>query len=178
MREARCERRPRLPHPGLSSFSNRCARSRPTRRTGDDYLMSMSRSTPRGLRLAALLSLAACGGSHTAPPPAAPATALRTAPRLVAALHAVRVNETLLNYRLVGDQGTAVVFVHDSYGDLDDWSAQLATFAATHRVLVYCRRSASPRPTSSDRATGHMSRSLSPMSTPTSSARSSSPSRP
>src|SRR6266568_7385706 len=68
------------------------------------YLTAMPRSTTQGLRLGALLSLAACGGSHTAPLPA-PTAAPRTAPRLVAALHAVRVNETLLNYRLVGDQG-------------------------------------------------------------------------
>ncbi len=113
------------------------------------YLTAMPRSTTQGLRLGALLSLAACGGSHTAPLPA-PTAAPRTAPRLVAALHAVRVNETLLNYRLVGDQGTAVVFVHDSYGDLDDWSAQLATFAATHRVLVYSRRYHPPNPAQDD----------------------------
>jgi len=86
---------------------------------------------------------AACGGGAPAPPPApspAPAappsaTAIARAP-----LHAARVNGTTLTYRLVGDSGPPVVFVHGSLGDLRDWDDQMAAFAATHRVLVYSRR--------------------------------------
>jgi pimeloyl-ACP methyl ester carboxylesterase len=56
------------------------------------------------------------------------------------------VNGTTLAYRLVGDSGTPVVFVHGSLGDFGDWDAQVATFAQTHRVLVYSRRYHPPNP--------------------------------
>jgi non-heme chloroperoxidase len=56
----------------------------------------------------------------------------------------------VLSYRLAGDQGTPVVFVHGSYGDLDDWSAQVKAFARTHRVLVYSRRYHPPNPPRDD----------------------------
>ncbi|HEV8265382.1 MAG TPA: alpha/beta hydrolase [Gemmatimonadales bacterium] len=92
-----------------------------------------------------LLGLAAaCGGGGHAPTPspaAAPPSAAATAP-----LHAARVNGTTLAYRLVGDSGTPVVFVHGSLGNLRDWDNQVAAFARTHRVLVYSRRYHPPNP--------------------------------
>lgn len=62
----------------------------------------------------------------------------------------MRVNGAVLSYRVLGDQGTPVVFVHGSYGDLDDWSAQLEAFARTHRVFVYSRRYHPPNPAQDD----------------------------
>jgi non-heme chloroperoxidase len=62
----------------------------------------------------------------------------------------MRVNGAVLSYRLAGDQGTPVVFVHGSYGDLDDWRAQIGAFARTHRVFVYSRRYHPPNPPQSD----------------------------
>jgi pimeloyl-ACP methyl ester carboxylesterase len=50
------------------------------------------------------------------------------------------VNAAVLHYRLLGDRGTPVVFVHGSLGDLDDWKAQEEAFSREHRVLVYSRR--------------------------------------
>jgi pimeloyl-ACP methyl ester carboxylesterase len=60
------------------------------------------------------------------------------------------VNGTPLAYRLLGDSGTPVVFVHGSLGDLNDWDAQVAAFAQTHRVLVYSRRYHPPNPPQDD----------------------------
>jgi pimeloyl-ACP methyl ester carboxylesterase len=85
---------------------------------------------------------AACGGGAPAPPtpaaaPGGPSPSARTAAVL---LRSALVNGTTLSYRLVGDSGTPVVFVHGSLGDFADWDAQVATFAKTHRVLVYSRR--------------------------------------
>jgi pimeloyl-ACP methyl ester carboxylesterase len=60
------------------------------------------------------------------------------------------VNGTTLTYRLVGDSGPPVVFVHGSLGDLRDWDAQIAAFAQTHRVLVYSRRYHPPNPPQND----------------------------
>jgi len=60
------------------------------------------------------------------------------------------VNGTTLAYRLIGDSGTPVVFVHGSLGDLGDWDAQVAAFAQTHRVLVYSRRYHPPNPPHND----------------------------
>ena len=94
---------------------------------------------------------AACGGGAPAPArspaPAGPpsATATTRAP-----LHAAQVNGTTLAYRLVGDSGTPVVFVHGSLGDLGDWDYQIAAFARTHRVLVYSRRYHPPNPPVND----------------------------
>jgi len=68
----------------------------------------------------------------------------------VSELRAVRVNGAVLSYRLAGDQGTPVVFVHGSYGDLNDWSAQVPAFARTHRVFVYSRRYHPPNPQQND----------------------------
>jgi pimeloyl-ACP methyl ester carboxylesterase len=50
------------------------------------------------------------------------------------------VNATVLHYRLLGDRGTPVVFVHGSLGDLDDWKVQEEAFGHEYRVLVYSRR--------------------------------------
>ena len=53
----------------------------------------------------------------------------------------MKVNETVLNFRLAGDTGSSVVFVHGSVGSLDDWYSQVGAFARSHRVLIYSRRS-------------------------------------
>jgi pimeloyl-ACP methyl ester carboxylesterase len=65
-------------------------------------------------------------------------------------LRAMRVNGAVLSYRLAGDQGTPVVFIHGSYGDLNDWSAQVGAFGRTHRVFVYSRRYHPPNPPQDD----------------------------
>lgn len=101
-----------------------------------------------------LCLLAACGGG--APPPPTPSAAPGGAapgPTRAVSLHSARVNGTTLAYRLVGDTGTPVVFVHGSLGDLGDWDAQIATFAQTHRVLVYSRRYHPPNPPETDNQT-------------------------
>lgn len=106
----------------------------------------------RRLSLFCLAATAACGGG-TPPPPPAPAAA---APSAAAArpapivLTTARVNGTTLAYRVVGDSGTPVVFVHGSLGDQGDWNGQVATFAQTHRVLVYSRRYHPPNPAQND----------------------------
>jgi pimeloyl-ACP methyl ester carboxylesterase len=66
-------------------------------------------------------------------------------------LRSIRVNETVLGFRQAGVAGTPVVFVHGSYGDLDDWNGQVLAFAATHRVVVYSRRYHPPNPPLDDR---------------------------
>ena len=109
--------------------------------------------TPIVRRVVSLSLAAACSHSHaTAPPPAATPTPAPSPPPPAAAtqLHAMQVNSTVLSYRLVGDQGTPVVFVHDSYGDLDDWRSQVEAFARTHRVFVYSRRYHPPNPPQDD----------------------------
>jgi pimeloyl-ACP methyl ester carboxylesterase len=62
----------------------------------------------------------------------------------------MRVNGTALAYRVVGDTGTPVVFVHGSLEDLGDWNTQVATFAGSHRVLAYSRRYHPPNPAQDD----------------------------
>ena len=107
------------------------------------------------MRFIPLLCLAtACGGGASAPPPT-PATtptgrAPVAAPVAAISLRSARVNGTTLAYRLVGDSGTPVVFVHGSLGDLGDWDSQIAAFAATHRVLIYSRRYHPPNPPQND----------------------------
>jgi pimeloyl-ACP methyl ester carboxylesterase len=106
--------------------------------------------------LAAVCLAAACGGG--APPPPPPPTPAGAAPggpspsitAATVSLRSARVNGTTLAYRLVGDSGTPVVFVHGSLGDFGDWDAQVATFAQTHRVLVYSRRYHPPNPPQND----------------------------
>ena len=93
--------------------------------------------------------LAACGG-NPAPETAGPAAAAPppAAPVASAALPAniTDVNGTRLAYRLSGDSGAPVVFVHGSLGDLRSWSRQELAFAQYFRVLVYSRRYHPPNP--------------------------------
>ena len=92
--------------------------------------------------------IAACGGTPT-PENAAPATVAPSA-----AAHApvpppaniTDVNGTRLAYRLSGDSGAPVVFVHGSLGDLRSWARQENAFAQYFRVLVYSRRYHPPNP--------------------------------
>ena len=104
-------------------------------------------------RLSLLCLLAACGGSAPPPSPSPAPGAGGSAPIARAApliLNSARVNGTTLAYRIVGDSGTPVVFVHGSLGDFGDWDAQVATFAQRHRVLVYSRRYHPPNPPEND----------------------------
>ena len=111
------------------------------------YLLAMWRPS-----VVVLLVAAACGKSEAPPPPPAPAPPRAAPPPVtVSPLRAIRVNETVLNFRIAGDTGSAVVFVHGSFGTLDDWNAQVATFARSHRVLVYSRRYHPPNPPQNDR---------------------------
>lgn len=95
-----------------------------------------------------LLLLAACGGGGAPTPAPAPAAPPRpvAGPPVRIVLQSARVNGTTLAYRLAGDSGTPVVFVHGSLGDFGDWDAQVAAFATRHRVLVYSRRYHPPNP--------------------------------
>lgn len=99
--------------------------------------------------LVCCLGLAACGGNPApetaAPAPAAPPPA---SPVASAALPAniTDVNGTRLAYRLSGDSGAPVVFVHGSLGDLRSWARQELAFAQYFRVLVYSRRYHPPNP--------------------------------
>ena len=102
--------------------------------------------------LTCLALIAACGGGGPAPSPAPAAAAgpRSSSAATVRSLRSTLVNGTTLAYRLVGDSGTPVVFVHGSLGDFADWDAQVATFAQTHRVLVYSRRYHPPNPPQND----------------------------
>lgn len=99
--------------------------------------------------LMACLLIVGCGGNpapeNAAPAPPAPPAA--PAPRVSerTAL-AIDVNGTRLTYRLSGDSGAPVVFVHGTLGDLRSWSGQEAQFAQLFRVLVYSRRYHPPNP--------------------------------
>lgn len=98
--------------------------------------------------LAGCLLLVGCGGNpapeNAAPTPAAaPPPAPRVNERTALAID---VNGTRLAYRLSGDSGAPVVFVHGSLGDLRSWSGQEAQFARFFRVLVYSRRYHPPNP--------------------------------
>ncbi len=68
---------------------------------------------------------------------APPAPAARPLDRT---LHGLSVNGAHLTYRLNGDTGATVVFIHGSLGDLNTWRGQEAQFAQRYRVLVYSRR--------------------------------------
>ena len=104
-------------------------------------------------RLLLVCLLAGCSGAAPAPPtPAAAPTGPSTRAAAVS-LRSALVNGTTLSYRLLGDSGTPVVFVHGSLGDFSDWDAQVATFARTHRVLVYSRRYHPPNPPQDDAQT-------------------------
>jgi pimeloyl-ACP methyl ester carboxylesterase len=103
-------------------------------------------------RIIGLSLAAACSHSRPSAPAATPASAPPQPPPPVAVteLRAMRVNGAVLSYRMAGDQGTPVVFVHGSYGDLDDWRTQLDAFARTHRLLIYSRRYHPPNPPQDD----------------------------
>jgi pimeloyl-ACP methyl ester carboxylesterase len=95
------------------------------------------------------LLVVACGGKpgpeKGTPAPAAPpaASPMRVFDRT---LHAIDVNGARLTYRIMGDTGAPVVFVHGTLKDLREWSGQDNVFAQTHRVLVYSRRYHPPNP--------------------------------
>ena len=99
----------------------------------------MPRTLSRVLWRAAPVFLAAACHHAVAPVPPPPAVAPPPPPAL-SRLFAIRVNNTQLAFRTAGSDGAPVVFVHDSYGDLDDWRAQVDAFSPAHRVLVYSRR--------------------------------------
>ncbi|HEV8401330.1 MAG TPA: alpha/beta hydrolase [Gemmatimonadales bacterium] len=106
-------------------------------------------------RVLLLCLAAACGGGTPPPARPGPAAAPSAAPARAApiVLNSAVVNGTTLAYRVVGDSGTPVVFVHGSLGDQGDWNGQVATFAQTHRVLVYSRRYHPPNPQVDDAQT-------------------------
>ena len=97
--------------------------------------------------LVCCLLIIACGG-NPAPEKAAPAAPAGARPMRVfdRTLHAIEVNGTRLTYRIMGDTGSPVVFVHGTLRDLREWSGQDNGFAQTHRVLVYSRRYHPPNP--------------------------------
>ena len=106
-------------------------------------------------KLAALLLIAACGGGAK-PDAATPVRAGPPAPPPVVVdrtLRAAEVNGTRLVYRLLSDNGTPVVFVHGSMGDLGSWGAQETAFARSYRVLLYSRRYHRPNPPVEDNQT-------------------------
>ncbi|HXO86440.1 MAG TPA: alpha/beta hydrolase [Gemmatimonadales bacterium] len=80
-----------------------------------------------------------------APPPAAAVPRPTERP-----LHLLEVNGTKLAYRLSGDSGTPLVFVHGSLGDYRSWRGQENAFAQAYRVLVYSRRYHRPNPQVAD----------------------------
>ncbi len=65
-------------------------------------------------------------------------------------MHGLSVNGAHLTYRLNGDTGATVVFIHGSLGDLNVWRGQEALFAQRYRVLVYSRRYHPPNPAVED----------------------------
>ena len=68
-------------------------------------------------------------------------------------LHGLSVNGTHLTYRINGDSGATVVFIHGTFGDLNGWGAQEQLFAQRYRVLVYSRRYHPPNPPVEDNET-------------------------
>ena len=95
---------------------------------------------------------ASCHGGAPAPPSPPPTALPAPAPSAALAVHSVLVNGTELHYAELGS-GTPVVFVHGSLSTLDDWRAQLDTFARHYRVIVYSRRYHPPNPQRRDGAT-------------------------
>ncbi|HET9385705.1 MAG TPA: alpha/beta hydrolase [Gemmatimonadales bacterium] len=81
-----------------------------------------------------------------APPPPPPA-----APRPTdSPLRLLAVNGTRLAYRLSGDSGAPVVFVHGSFSDYRSWRGQENAFSRVFKVLVYSRRYHRPNPQVAD----------------------------
>jgi non-heme chloroperoxidase len=95
----------------------------------------------------------ACGGKTPppAPPPAPAVVAPPPAPApAVVRFQAVAVNGTTLHFRMLGDSGPPVVFVHDALGNAGSWGFQDTAFARGYRVLVYSRRYHPPNAQVSD----------------------------
>ena len=87
------------------------------------------------------LLVAACGGGSAKPTPQArPAVPPPLPAPARTPLHLVEVNGTALTYRLIGESGPPLVFVHGSLGDISTWNGQDTVFARSYRVLVYSRR--------------------------------------
>lgn len=61
----------------------------------------------------------------------------------LAEVKSIFINGDSIHYIETG-KGTPVVFVHGTIGDYRSWSAQIDTFAKTHRVISYSRRFAYP----------------------------------
>jgi pimeloyl-ACP methyl ester carboxylesterase len=95
-----------------------------------------------------LLVVAAVGcGGGPKPEDAAPTAPAAPPPVVVdRTLRAIDVNGTRLAYRLLSSNGTPVVFIHGSMGDLGSWGAQETAFARSYRVLLYSRRYHRPNP--------------------------------
>lgn len=92
----------------------------------------------------------ACGGNpeneKPAPAPVAP-PAPAAAPRPAELpLHVLDVNGTRLAYRISGDSGAPVVFIHGSLSDYRSWRGQENAFSRAYRVLVYSLRYHPPNP--------------------------------
>ena len=89
----------------------------------------------------ALAGFLGCGGGSVPPPPPDPPPPAPVARPSAAplALRVVRVPGAALHFAERGT-GTPVVLVHGTLGSVDTWRAQLDTFAAHHRVVVYSRR--------------------------------------
>src|SRR5258705_281411 len=103
-------------------------------------------------RLALLLApslIVGCGGKGTSSAATAP-TPAALPPVAVSPVRAIRLGETVLNFRLAGNTGTPVVFVHGSVASLDDWNAQVLAFARPPRVVAYTRRYHPPNPAQTD----------------------------
>jgi pimeloyl-ACP methyl ester carboxylesterase len=108
----------------------------------------------RRLFVAVCVALAACKSKpEPVPAPATPAKRAQVSPAASASLRAIAVNQTVLHYRMSGDHGSWVVFVHGSLGDLDEWRPQLDLFSRDHRVIVYSRRHHPPNLTDVARPT-------------------------
>ena len=107
------------------------------------------------LGLALLLYLVACGGKpeheKTTPAVVAPPPPPLAVPRPTERpLNVLEVNGTRLAYRLSGDSGAPVVFVHGTLGDFRSWRGQENAFSQVFRVLVYSRRYHAPNPQVAD----------------------------
>ncbi|PYP74547.1 MAG: hypothetical protein DMD41_01315 [Gemmatimonadetes bacterium] len=105
----------------------------------------MSRGGLRVLLLAALPLAASCHRGARAPAAPTPPPSARRVGAAPLPLRTVQVNGTELHYAEFGS-GIPLVFVHGSLGTVEDWRAQLDTFARHYRVIVYSRRYHPPNP--------------------------------
>ncbi|HET9984529.1 MAG TPA: alpha/beta hydrolase [Longimicrobiales bacterium] len=77
------------------------------------------------------------GTPHHSAADAAPVAA--NAPAVPPDTHTITIRGAKLTYVEAG-KGPAVVFVHGSLGEIDDWRAQMEPFAERYRVIAYSRR--------------------------------------